>query len=118
MPAAPLTPHDVNEATGVDVTQNDIDVADALIETATGYTVDAHVDTRSIASVRVNAARSIVAARVHAKMIAAGSEAVTSETATDYTYTESLATHFRFAGVVDGTPQELLGINQAAWGHI
>jgi hypothetical protein len=120
MTTVALTPSDVSWLTGRTVKEEDIALAASLIDEQTGYTVDEHVDERGVSVMQVQAAWAMVAVRVNLMLSDVGSEAVTSETQGDYTYTEDakIAATFRFGNVTDGRPSELLNRDRARWAHI
>lgn len=120
MPATTITGDEVREWTGVTVPDVAISVAATAIEDQTGYTVDAHVDSRAIPDDSVRLAWALVAVRVDLAARHESAFAVTGESQEGYSYTESatLAVHERFRSLLDGRPSELLNIPRAAWAHI
>ena len=119
MPAT-LTPTEAAALTGATVTVDEITLAGSLIDEQTGYTPSEHVDERGLSVLQVQAAWALVAVRVHRMLTGDDTVAVTSETQGDYSYSEdpTLAKSVRWSTVVDGRPQELLGISRARWGHL
>lgn len=115
-----LTVDQVESLTGAVVSENDITLAQSLIDSQTGHTPSEHVDERLLSSLQVQAAWSLVAVRIHRMLNADDLTAVTSETQGDYTYAESvtLAQSLRWSNVVDGRPQELLNLSRARWVHL
>jgi len=119
MPAT-LTPTEAAALTGATVTVDEITLAGSLIDEQTGYTPSEHVDERGLSVLQVQAAWALVAVRVHRMLTGDDTVAVTSETQGDYSYSEdaAVAKSVRWSTVVDGRPQELLGISRARWSHL
>lgn len=85
MAVSPLSPSDVQTATGVAASADDIEVAEALIVQQTGFELQEHVDTRDIAETLVRRAWAIVASRIcNSSVLTAG--IVAGEADGDYTY--------------------------------
>lgn len=106
MPVTAITPGYVTER-GLDADQPDIDIAAHAIHQQTGYTLDEHVDQRSIPDTVVREAWTIVAHRNKLSTRDDDAQTLTSETQGDYSTATTLS-QGRYEYLVAGKPWELL----------
>ena len=128
-----LTPAEVAAYGLGPVTQDDIDVAENVIHSETGYTPTEHRDIRKIPETNVKRAWAIVADRIAKQTPSAGGESsgeITSESQDDYSYSKDSALAAKFVvypNLLEGLPMVLLdlppsytayGINRLPSSHL
>ena len=109
-----LTPAEVAAYGLGTVTQDDIDVAEYVITSETGFTPTQHRDLRAIPETNVKRAWAIVSARVRDETVADEDTGVTAETQDDYSYSKDAETARKFVvypNKLQGLPMVLLDLS-------